>query len=72
MSRKGNCTDNAPMESFFGHFKDEVDYRNCTTFEELESLTAAYIEYYNERRSQWNLGKLTPKVHREHLLARSG
>lgn len=35
MSRRVNCIDNAPMESFFGHFKDEVDYRNCKSFEEL-------------------------------------
>lgn len=26
MSRKGNCWDNAPMESFFGHLKDELEY----------------------------------------------
>lgn len=30
MSRRGNCLDNAPMESFFGHFKDEVDYKEGT------------------------------------------
>ena len=35
MSRKGNCIDNASMESFFGHLKDEVDYKNCKTFGEL-------------------------------------
>jgi len=39
MSRKGNCVDNAPMESFFGHFKDEVDYRSCITFEELKGVS---------------------------------
>jgi len=39
MSRKGNCVDNAPMESFFGHFKDEVDYKHCSNFEELRDLT---------------------------------
>ncbi len=33
MSRKGNCLDNAPIESFFGHFKDELDYSSCDTFE---------------------------------------
>ncbi len=28
MSRRGNCLDNAPMESFFGHMKDELDYKD--------------------------------------------
>ncbi|EIT86901.1 putative transposase for insertion sequence element IS3 family protein, partial [Fictibacillus macauensis ZFHKF-1] len=35
MSRKGNCWDNAPMESFFGHMKDEIDASSCKTIEEL-------------------------------------
>ncbi len=35
MSRKGNCIDNAPMESLFEHLKDELDYKNCKTFKEL-------------------------------------
>jgi len=68
MSRKGNCVDNAPMESFFGHFKDEVDYKNCKTFQELYQLTAEYIEYYNNERYQWNLKKMTPAQYRNHLL----
>ena len=72
MSRKGNCIDNAPMESFFGHFKDEVDYRNCKTFEELEVLTGEYINYYNNRRCQWNLQKMAPVQYRNYLLAFAG
>ncbi|NRT92235.1 transposase InsO family protein [Clostridium beijerinckii] len=31
MSRRGNCWDNAPQESFFGHLKDEVDIKTCET-----------------------------------------
>jgi putative transposase len=31
MSRKGNCIDNAPIESFFGHLKDELDFKSCST-----------------------------------------
>lgn len=31
MSRRGNCWDNAPQESFFGHVKDEVDYKSSTS-----------------------------------------
>ena len=68
MSRKGNCIDNAPMETFFGHFKDEVDYKNCRTFEELRALTAEYIKYYNDERQQWELKKMTPVDYRNHLL----
>ncbi|MGL4449805.1 MAG: IS3 family transposase, partial [Sarcina sp.] len=58
MSRKGNCWDNAPQESFFGHMKDEIDYKNCNTFEELQVLVDDYIDYYNNFRYQWNLKKL--------------
>jgi transposase InsO family protein len=72
MSRKGNCVDNAPMESFFGHFKDEVDYGSCRTFEEVERLTATYMDYYNNGRSQWKLNKMPPARYREHLLLKGG
>ena len=68
MSRKGNCIDNSPMETFFGHFKDEVDYKKCKTFEELRALTAEYIDYYNNERQQWELKKMTPVNYRNHLL----
>ena len=68
MSRKGNCIDNAPMESFFGHFKDEVDYRTCETFDELKAKIAEYMRYYNNERQQWNLKKMTPVEYRNHLL----
>ena len=68
MSRKGNCIDNSPMESFFGHFKDDVDYKNCKTFEELNMLIKNYMQYYNHERYQWNLKKMTPVQYRNHLL----
>lgn len=68
MSRKGNCIDNSPMESFFGHFKDDVDYHNCKTFEELNVLIENYMQYYNYERYQWNLKKMTPVEYRNHLL----
>ena len=68
MSRKGNCIDNAPIESFFGHMKDDVDYKGCTTFEELHGLIEAYMEYYNTGRPQWKLKKMTPVAYRNHLL----
>lgn len=70
MSRKGKCTDNGPIESFFGHFKDEVEYKNCQTFSELEDLTVEYMNHYNTERRQWNLNKMTPQEYRKHLLKR--
>lgn len=68
MSRKGNCWDNAPMESFFGHMKDEVDFKSCETIEELRIVIDEYIEYYNTERYQWTLKKMTPDEYRSHLL----
>lgn len=68
MSRKGNCIDNAPIESFFGHLKDEVDYQWCQTFDELKSLIENYIQYYNYERAQWDLNKMTPVEYRDQLL----
>ncbi len=69
MSRKGNCIDNAPMESFFGHFKDDVNYRDCKTFDELNLMIEEYIEYYNNARYQWDLKKMAPVQYRNHLLS---
>jgi putative transposase len=68
MSRRGNCIDNAPMESFFGHFKDDVEYETCRTFEELHGLVEDYMRYYNHERCQWELKKMTPVEYRNHLL----
>lgn len=69
MSRKGNCIDNAPIESFFGHLKDDVDYKSCKTFEELYQLIENYIQYYNHERAQWDKNKMTPVEYRDHLFA---
>lgn len=71
MSKKGNCIDNSPIESFFGHFKDEVDYQRCNTFEELLAMVKEYMEYYNTKRQQWELKKMTPVQYRNHLLLTS-
>jgi putative transposase len=67
MSRRGNCWDNAPQESFFGHLKDEVDYQSCKTLKELKSKINHYMVYYNNYRYQWNLKKMTPIQYRNHL-----
>ena len=62
MSRKGNCWDNAPQESFFGHMKDHIgsQIKNCTEFSQVKKLVDDYIDYYNNERYQWNLAKLSP------------
>ena len=69
MSAKGNCLDNAPIESFFGHLKDEIDYKNCKTFEELEKMVNNYIFNYNNNRYQWNKNKMSPIQYKQYLLA---
>jgi transposase InsO family protein len=68
MSRRGNCWDNAPQESFFGHLKDEASIKACTTLEELKKEIKQYMIYYNHYRYQWNLKKMTPVQYRDHLL----
>lgn len=68
MSRRGNCWDNAPQESFFGHMKDEIDLKSCTTLKNVKKMIDKYIIYYNNYRYQWNLKKMTPVQYRNHLL----
>lgn len=68
MSRRWNCLDNAPTESFFGHMKDEIDLWCCKSFQELEKYLENYIFYYNNKRPQWNRKKMTPVEYRNHLL----
>ena len=62
MSRKGNCWDNAPQESFFGHMKDHIKEKlaACEKYEEVKVLVDDYIDYYNNERYQWCLAKLSP------------
>ena len=62
MSRKGNCWDNAPQESFFGHMKDEISsiVIEQTSYEEVEKIVTDWMDYYNNDRYQWDLRKLSP------------
>lgn len=71
MSGKGNCIDNAPIESFFGHMKDELDYKSCNSFEELRLKIDEYMTYYNYERKQWTRNKMSPIEYKNHLLAQS-
>lgn len=71
MSRKGNCYDNAAMESFFGVLKSEFFYLNkFASVDELEAGIADYIHYYNHDRIKLKLGGLSPVQFRtQHLAA---
>lgn len=61
MSRVGKCIDNGPMEGFWGILKRERYYRRkFSSREDVVSMIEEYIEYYNNRRYQRNLGVLTP------------
>ena len=44
MSRQGNCWDNAPQESLFDHFKDEINMKACETLEEVKREVKSYFE----------------------------
>jgi transposase InsO family protein len=67
MSRKGNSVDNAPIESFFGHMKDEIEYSKLN-FTELEDLIDRYMVEYNYKRRQWGRKRLAPVYYRDYLL----
>lgn len=67
MSRRGNCWDNAPQESFFGHMKDEIHLERCNSFSDLKSEIDEYMDYYNNDRYQWNLAKLSPNQYASYL-----
>ena len=60
MSRSGNCLDNAPIESFFGHLKDEIEYKKCKNLDEIRAKIDEYMYYDNNNRYQWGLNKMTP------------
>ena len=65
MSRKGNCFDNAAMESFFGTLKAECFH--LTDYEDVDALRSGlrtYIDYYNRHRIKAKLGGLSPVEYR--------
>jgi len=68
MSRRGNCWDNAPQESFFGHMKDEIHLDRCINYDELRHEIDIYMDYYNNERYQWKLAKLAPNQYAEYLI----
>lgn len=72
MSRKGNCYDNAPMESFWGTLKNElVHHHHYRTREEAKKEITEYIEvFYNRERRQKRLGYLSPVAYGKKFYAR--
>lgn len=70
MSRRGNCWDNAPQESFFGHMKDEIGKRmkNIETYDELQNIIDDYMDYYNNDRYQYQLAKLSPNEFHQYYI----
>lgn len=65
MSRKGNCYDNAVIESFFGTLKSECLYlREYSDIKELRIAIAEYIHYYNHERIKQKLKGLSPVEYR--------
>lgn len=72
MSRKGDCYDNAPMESFWGTLKSELVHHSCyKTREEAVREITEYIEvFYNRQRRQARLGYLSPANYERQFYAR--
>ena len=69
MSRRGNCWDNAPQESFFGRMKDHIKDKieKCTQYPEVRRTIDDWMDYYNNERYQWKLAKLSPNEYYEYI-----
>jgi len=68
MSRKANCWDNAPQESFYGHMKDEIDISQCMKYEDIHQAISDWTDYYNTERYQWDLARLAPVEYYKYVL----
>ena len=69
MSRKGNCLDNAAMESFFAILKSELLYlQDFTSMEHFNQELVSYLDYYNNRRIKQKLKGMCPVQYRLHTL----
>ena len=70
MSRRGNCWDNAPQESFFGRMKDHIKnkLKLCETFNEVKVIIDDWVDYYNNDRYQWRLAKLSPNEYYDYII----
>lgn len=70
MSRRGNCWDNAPQESFFGRMKDHIknQLKMCGSFDEVKVIIDDWMDYYNNDRYQWRLAKLSPNEYYDYII----
>lgn len=69
MSRRGNCIDNAVIESFFGTIKSELFYlKKYSSIDELKTDIQDYIKYYNNERIKLTLNGMSPVQYRAHIL----
>lgn len=69
MSRRGNCWDNAPQESFFGRMKDHIGDRlkDCRVYDGILAIVDDWMDYYNNDRYQWELAKLSPNEYYQYI-----
>lgn len=69
MSRRGNCWDNAPQESFFGHMKDHISakVKACTEFQQVKDIIDDFMDYYNNEDYIWELCMLSPNEYYEFI-----
>lgn len=69
MSRRGNCWDNAPQESFFGHMKEELRkyMRNWTSIQDVIERIEDWMDYYNTERYQIGLEMMAPDEYYRYL-----
>jgi transposase InsO family protein len=70
MSRKGNCWDNAPMESFFHSLKTEwVGFEDYKTRSEARASIFSYIElFYNRKRRHSAIGYQSPMAYEKNMI----
>lgn len=70
MSRRGNCWDNAPQESFFGHMKDELQpyIKSWNCFQDAKDRIDDYIDYYNNDRYQTILKWMSPNEYYHYIV----
>ncbi len=70
MSRRGNCWDNAPQESFFGHMKDELApyIPLWESFDDVKYRITDWMDYYNNDRYQAQLKGMAPNEYYHYIV----
>ncbi len=70
MSRRGNCWDNAPQESFFGHMKDELEpyIKDWKIINDADERISDWIDYYNNERYQVQLNGMAPNEYYHYIV----